>query len=176
LLLLTPFSKINTVENNELLIEGNIQLISSDTVNIEFAWVDKKELIQLSNAPANGRYMNLWSQTCFEIFMQPIGNEKYYEFNLSAAKAWNVFAFDKYREPQPPTEYPQTDLLKFDVSSNSLKVQFRLAGLDLKKVKVSICAVIVLKDIGTTYWSTKHADTKPNFHHFDSFFIERNAP
>lgn len=176
MLLLAPFSKIDQVSSSDLLVEGDIQLISADTVEIEFAWTDKKELLQLSSTPANGRYSQLWTQTCFEIFMQPVGLEKYYEFNLSATKAWNVFSFDKYREPQPPTEYAQADLLKFDVSSNSLKVQLRLAGLELKKVKVSVCAVVVLKDIGTTYWSTKHADAKPNFHHFDSFFIERNAP
>lgn len=176
MLLLTPFSKINEAETQQLLIEGDIQLVSADTIEIEFSWIDRKELLQLSSAPANGRYMNLWSQTCFEIFMQPVGLDRYYEFNLNTVKAWNIFSFEKYREPQPPNEYAQADLLKFDVTSNSLKVQFRLAGLELKKVKVSVCAVIVLKDIGTTYWSTKHADVKPNFHHFDSFFIERNAP
>lgn len=171
-----PFFKINEAVSNQLTVEGDIQLVSSDTVEIDFIWTDKKELLQLSGMPANGRYTQLWTQTCFEIFMQPAGSDKYYEFNLNSAKAWNVFVFDKYREPQPPTECVQADLLKFEVSSNSIKVQLRLAGLELKKVKVSVCAVVVLKDIGTTYWSTKHADAKPNFHHFDSFFIERNAP
>jgi hypothetical protein len=176
LLLLAPFSKLEHISSSDLFVEGDMRLVSQDTVAIEFSWTDKKELLQLSETPANGRYSNLWTQTCFEVFMQPVGLEKYYEFNLSTTKAWNVFVFDKYRHPQPPTEYAQADLLKFDVTANSLKVQLRLAGLDLKKVKVSICAVVVLKDVGTTYWSTKHADVKPNFHHFDSFFIERNAP
>ena len=176
MLLLTPFSKIDQVSSSDLLVEGDIQLLSSDTLEINFSWIDKKELVLLSPTPTSGRHMGLWANTCFEIFLQPVGSEKYFEINLSTMKAWNVFYFEKYRHPQPPTEYPQADLLKFDVGSNSIKVQFRLAGCDFKKVKVSVCAVVALKDIGVTYWSTKHADEKPNFHNFDSFFIERNAP
>lgn len=174
--LLNSFSKIENVANGELLIKGDLQLISEDTVEINFSWVDKKNLISFAKAPISMRATKLWEQTCFEVFIQPVGGSRYFEINLTAQKAWNVFEFTDYRSPQPPQEFAKAEMLNFTVGEQQLKAQIKFAEENFEKIKLSICAVVMLNGLPVTYWSTKHTDQKPNFHHFESLFIERNAP
>ena len=176
MLLLSPFHKIAEVNQNELLVEGDLILLNQNTVQLSFSWIDKKSKILFAESPENGRFFKLWESTCFEAFFQIAGSSRYFEANLSPLKAWNIFVFESYRNPQPPVEYTAVDLLKFDVGANNLTAVFKFPKEDFKKLAVSICAVVKLKTGETSYWSTKHADEKPNFHHFNSFIIERNAP
>ena len=176
MLLLSPFFRIDSIANNELIISGDLQLISKDTIEVCFSWVDKNNLISFTEAPIGTRETKLWEQTCFEVFIQPAGHSRYFEINLTANKAWNVFEFADYRSPQPPQEFANADVLNFTVGGGQLRAQIKFAGEHFKKIKLSICAVVKLNDLPVSYWSTKHADQKPNFHHFESLFIERNAP
>ena len=184
MLTLTPFQ---SEQKSTVSILADLKILNSDTVEINFEWNDPEKKIVLSESPSGGRHFNLWQQTCFEAFIQPAGGAKYYEINLSPAKAWNVFSFESYRAPQPPTEVPGVEILKFEVeglaagSTNlktfkaNLKVQIKILGANFRQVNASLCSVVVLKDLQTTYWSTKHADQKANFHHFDSFTVERKS-
>src|SRR5262249_9406992 len=46
----------------------------------------------------------LWRTTCLEAFWGVPGESGYWEINLSPAQErWNLYWFDRYREPQPPT-------------------------------------------------------------------------
>lgn len=176
MLLLNPFSKIQNISENDLFIEADLKLIAEDTIELCFQWQDKKNHIVFADAPIGERAFKLWEQTCFEAFIQPVGNDRYFEINLTSNKSWNVFEFNGYRDPNPPQEFKKADLLRFTQKKNQLIVQIKLEGESLKKIKSSLCAVVILKDNPVSYWSTKHADPKPNFHHFESFIIERNAP
>ncbi len=172
MLALTPFQEIS---NLKISIMSDLQLVDHQIVDIFFEWKDIAKQIIFPTTPLEGRHMNLWQNTCFEVFLQPdtLPLRKYFEVNLSVNKAWNVFAFEDYRTPQPPTEFVGAEILKFKVDSENLKVRIKFNGLNFTKLKVSCCAVVALKDLGTTYWSIKHADQKPNFHHFESFITER---
>lgn len=176
MLLLSPFSKIQNIVNDELFIEGDLQLISEDIIEVSFIWTDTNNLISFANTPAGIRATQLWQQTCFEAFIQPIGGSRYFEINLTTNKSWNVFEFMDYRNPQPPKEFIKADLLSFKVEENEIKAQVKFTGENFKKVKASICAVIQNKNGTSSYWSIKHAGSKPDFHHFESLIIERNAP
>jgi len=156
-------------------ISADLAIRSSDHIDLIFQWNDPDKKIVFSEEPANGRHVGLWQQTCFEVFIQPSGVKKYFEINLTPQKAWNVFSFDDYRMPQPPRELPGAHLVSFNFKAGELKATFKVPEADLRKINVSFCSVVVLKDTGVTYWSVKHADTKPNFHHFGSFITERTT-
>lgn len=168
---LLPFG--NPQSNIEL--KADLEIRSAERLDLVFKWKDPQGKIIFSVEPANGRHMGLWQQTCFEVFIQPAGGKKYFEINLTRQRAWNVFEFADYRSPQPPQELMGAELQDFKLSNNELRASFRLPGTDFKKIKVSFCSVVVLRDAGVTYWSVKHADTKPNFHHFESFITERTS-
>jgi len=41
---------------------------------------------------------NLWTTTCFEIFLKNTVTNDYYEFNFNSKAEWNVFYFSDYRK------------------------------------------------------------------------------
>jgi hypothetical protein len=167
--ILRPFNdpKVNVSVSADLIVR------SGETIEVIFNWQDDDGKIVFSNEPRDGRFSGLWQQTCFEMFIQPEGGKSYYEINLTPQRAWNVFSFEDYRLPQPPAEFSGAELKSFSYEPGKLRALFTLKGAQLEKVKASYCAVIVLKDTGVSYWSVKHADSKPNFHHFESFITER---
>ena len=176
MLALKPFQKLTLPEGAKLQLDADLKLLGPDSLELTFSWTDSKNLIIQPESPGMGRHHELWKQTCFEAFIQPANKVPYFEVNLSTQKAWNVYGFEAYREPQPPTEVSSADAIKIDVKEGNLKAVIQFRKSEFKKVKVSLCAVLNLKDIGPTYWSFAHADQKPNFHKFESFIIERNAP
>ncbi|MCC2680373.1 MAG: hypothetical protein K0R29_2949 [Pseudobdellovibrio sp.] len=168
---LLPFGEVQS----NIEISADLTIRSADLIDVIFKWSDPHNKIVFSDEPSNSRQMGLWQQTCFEVFIQPSGAKKYFEINLTSKKAWNVFSFDDYRMPQPPREVQGAELVSFNMNGTEIRASFKLPGADLKKINISFCSVVVLKDAGVTYWSVKHADTKPNFHHFGSFITERTT-
>lgn len=157
-------------------VTADLVVREADLVEIIFHWNDPHKKIIFGESPIGVRHVGLWQQTCFEAFIQPAGQKKYFEINLTPNKSWNVFYFDDYRMPQPPRELPGAEPMSINVGASELRALIRLPGEDLQKINISLCAVIFLKEAGVTYWSAKHADAKPNFHHFGSFIIERTSP
>lgn len=176
MLILRPFSAISEISEGDLQVHADVQLISADTIELTYTWVDNKKWIHFEFQPVGNRAMKLWEQTCFEAFVQPVGDKKYFEINLTINKSWNVFEFSDYRIPQPPQEFAGAELIQVLIQDNQMKAQIKFKGVKFDRIKVSLCSVVILKNKSVTYWSNRHAEQKPNFHHFDSFTIERKAP
>ena len=50
------------------------------------------------------RAEGLWETTCFEVFLRPLGEEKYSEWNFSPSGRWQSYDFASYRESMVPAE------------------------------------------------------------------------
>ncbi|MBY0451911.1 MAG: hypothetical protein K2P92_02675 [Bdellovibrionaceae bacterium] len=188
MLSLKPFFRSTTPAalTQDISITADLTLMSANTAEINFKWMDPKGEIVLPEKENAGRIIGLWESTCFEAFIQPAPENqpqfvqnltapvRYYETNFSTAKSWNVFGFTDYRTPTTPTELVEAKILSYDVQSNQMKIVLQVDGADWRKVSISLCAVIVTRSYGKSYWSFKHADDKANFHHFESFIIERS--
>jgi hypothetical protein len=155
-------------------LSADITLLQPDLLELRYVWVDKENKIILPESPAGGRHTGLWNHTCFEAFVKPEGKGSYYEINLSVTKAWNVFSFESYREPQPPREFVGAVVQDILVKPGYLSAQVKLGGVKLEKIKASLCAVLEQREAGVSYWAHNHADQKPNFHHLSSLTIERS--
>ncbi len=55
--------------------------------------------------------------------------------------------------------------------SNELNAQI-LNLTDWHQLQVSMTAVFLSKSNEVQYWALKHPDTRPNFHHFESYQIQ----
>ncbi len=194
MLSLKPFIRSTTPEalTQDLSVMADLSLVTANTAEISFKWMDPKGEILFSDQDQAGRVVGLWEATCFEVFIQPIAESRpqsvqnlnapvrYYETNFSFDKSWNVFGFTDYRTPAAPTELLEAKILSFDVLQSSgngqMKIVLQVEGADWRKVRISLCAVIATRSYGKSYWSFKHADDKANFHHVDSFIIERSLP
>jgi hypothetical protein len=129
--------------------------------------------------PKKMRVMKLWEKTCFEFFIK---NERdsYMEFNFSPCFEWNCFYFEKKGNPlkeYAPMERPKTDilnsmdhfLLMVEIKKDFFPEGFFAGATNLTNICAGITGVIKEKNGNLSYWALAHADTRPNFHHFDSF-------
>jgi len=159
-----PTLKINTEFNH-----------TDDSIFISYKCTGNLGAIDFGNNQANHqRIIGLWKQTCFELFIK---NEKqqYIEFNFSPTFEWNAFYFEK--KGMPLKEFDQIENMSIDILHSleifQLVAQVKKNQLPLGFLKgavhAGISAVIKNKNEKLSYWAIEHHDTKPNFHHFDSF-------
>ena len=117
----------------------------------------------------------LWQETCFEFFLATRNSPQYWEFNLSPAGHWNVYAFQAYRRGMH--EEPALAALPFTVlreaASLLLTLKVDVAGLipPDQRLNIAIAAVIKSQDGALTYWALTHPGPQADFHRRDAFII-----
>lgn len=125
-----------------------------------------------------GRADELWRHTCFEAFLQPIGDEGYLEFNFATSMQWAAYRFDRYREGMSAANVPPWGISGV-VPPKALELSVdiepgRFARPDLPAPAWRLGLSAVIEDLGgaKTYWALAHQSDKPDFHHPDSFVLD----
>ena len=150
--------------------------VTTDSVFISYKVTGDLASVDLgTGSPKHARVIKLWEKTCFELFIKD-SKGSYIEFNFSPEFEWNAFYFSKKGDPL--TEYARVDSVKMDILL-SLEVFHLIVEVDKKKfpdgfftsgeLSAGITSVIKEKSGRISYWALSHEDTRPNFHHFDSF-------
>jgi hypothetical protein len=144
---------------------------------VEYRLEDPKKLVE--DSLHSGQWTNwaraneLWKTTCFEIFLGVPNESNYWEFNFSPAKEkWNLYAFDDYRAPQPPSPSEDFVLSMIQANGDILKCELN-AKIPLTHMEAALTAVIRTQQ-ESHYFSLKHAGTQPDFHLRDSFVVKIN--
>jgi hypothetical protein len=124
-----------------------------------------------------GRTDGLWQHTCFEAFIRPDESEGYYELNFCAAKQWAAYRFDAYREGMTPVELPKPPALCVRQTPHDLELDAIVAlpfeytpGTD-PRPRLALTAVVEEDSGRLCYWSARHPQGKPDFHHSDGYVI-----
>lgn len=143
----------------------------------------KGDLSSIDLGPLNessNRIIGLWKKSCFELFLRSGNPQEYLEFNLSPNGDWNCFIFNE--EINELTEY--NELLKIDFTANLKDDEFTLElsidrndlpviHRDFQNVEFSTTSVLLINDgdevFKESFWAINHCDTRPNFHHPDSY-------
>ena len=117
------------------------------------------------NPPDVTRGMELWKETCFEVFIRPLNNSsEYFEVNFSPEKRkWNAFYFSSYRSPIQETE--EVEFIQSTLTTSTVTLSFTPPSADC-----SYHPKIILfhpKDQRFTYLSDfQHPKSGPDFHIF----------
>lgn len=127
-----------------------------------------------SPGPLQGssRRDDLWKSTCLEWFLQGPSGTAYWEANYSPQGLWNLYALSDYRkdlQPETRASAPQVRICR-DGSALQIGLTFDLGFLsaDLaSEWKFAPAAVIEDIDGVKSYWSLKHTQEHPDFHHAD---------
>ncbi len=121
------------------------------------------------------RRVGLWEGTCFELFLAPEDERRYWEFNFSPAGHWNVYRFTAYREGMQ--EEAVFDSLPIVISNGEEPIRL-VAKVDLdrlftleREIEIGVNAVISHRSGEVTYWALAHPGTQADFHHRDGFVI-----
>jgi hypothetical protein len=120
----------------------------------------------------------LWKHTCFEAFLQPGASRGYYEFNFSPTKQWAVYRFDAYREGMTPMQMANPPEISTRKALDHLEVlatfplPFSETAGAARGAKLALAAVVEEESGRLCYWSGRHPQGKPDFHHPDGFAFE----
>jgi hypothetical protein len=132
--------------------------------------------IRVGPEVAPGRGVELWKHTCFEAFIQPGGSRGYYEFNFSPTKQWAVYRFSAYREGMMPMDLSYPPEISVHTGADRLELEATfLSPISFAaepRPKLALTAVVEEDGGRLCYWSARHPDGKPDFHHPDGFALE----
>lgn len=121
---------------------------------------------------------NLWSTTCFEIFLKNAITNDYYEFNFNSKGEWNVFYFSDYRKRVENFKPPLNITMKTSQSFGRPLLEFFIDIKNLVKLELPAyvnMATVTKGKAGISYWSQKHSGQKPDFHDFKNFSLILNS-
>jgi hypothetical protein len=171
---LKAFGKISFQE--QVSIEAFVQKING-ILKIQYHVEDPLSLIDLHIKDGFfRRTRELWQFTCFECFFAEKGKENYWEVNLDHSGNWNVYRFDKYRQPQPPLEEILVKQIEFEFVKKAegfelqCEVDLKDLGLQEKSLEVSLNSVIEWKNKEKSYYASAHCGgEKPDFHLREAF-------
>ncbi len=162
-------------------LEAEIHLAGPELV-LEFSLTDPQGLFELPKTTAEwsgsqvARQDGLWQTTCFEAFLQPSGQSKYYEFNFALNPAWNSYEFATYREPQPPKATADFNLRAVSWSSEQKHLIVRLENQSgVTKFHAGLTAILQEKSGIKHYYAAAHRGPKPDFHLPESFILQRGS-
>lgn len=149
---------------------------------LEFCLTDPQSLFEVPHSAATwgagsvARRDGLWQATCFEAFLQPLGESRYYEFNFALTPAWNAYVFTGYREPQPPQTTAEFVLkaMNWEPAKKHLRVVLE-NHTGVTRFQAGLTAILQEKSGAKHYYAIAHKGAKPDFHLNESFILQRGS-
>jgi hypothetical protein len=121
---------------------------------------------------AAARTDELWMHTCFEAFVQPAGQPRYTELNLSTSGCWASYQFERHRmEMRNAAEVPDLSW-----QSPTLGARVELDDIADADWRLGLTAVIEAVDGSKSFWALAHPAGPPDFHNADCFIAHLPAP
>ncbi len=121
------------------------------------------------------RELNLWEDTCFELFLSIPDKKHYYEFNFSPSGNWHSFSFSDYRKDRRASREIQlvsSNVIK-DAKTASVTVCVEHLFPDrVRYLELGVCAILHRHPSEHHYYALGHGKEKPDFHLRDHHTID----
>ncbi|HEX4736245.1 MAG TPA: DOMON-like domain-containing protein [Allosphingosinicella sp.] len=162
----------------------DVEVVMTDPDDILLRYFVDGSGLSLPEWESSGRADELWTTTCFELFLAETSGETYYEFNFSPSSQWAAYVFDRYREGRQDltvTVEPFVERFPEIEPEDGAPLYVLDADLDLSdippvRMRMGLSAVIEEQDGTKSYWALAHPAGKPDFHHPDCFTLELPPP
>ena len=123
-----------------------------------------------------GRGEELWTATCFELFLYD-GGSSYREFNFSPSGEWAAYRFDGYRTGRIDFDPVIAPSIACDQGRTLFTATAFISAEELAGAEsASLSAVIVESGRTPSYWALTHNTEAPDFHDPACFRIALRAP
>ncbi len=173
----------NSEENQKLTLSASLDFFKNDIgqfFELQFSLQDPtSEYLEnfesfLVDQNRISRADEIWKQNCFELFLKPVNQKSYYEFNFGLSPVWNCYYFSDYRSPVPPRE--SSDFAILNAEWNQDLKFFKVIAQNkspYRNFEAGITAVLK-KNQQSSYFALEHAGAKPDFHLEKSFILKRS--
>lgn len=103
----------------------------------------------------------LWTRTCFELFVSPVVGDEYFEFNFGPSTKWAAYRLAEYRAELANLAIPAPVITR---RADGVSVDLDLRALPEGPWRVGITAITHEADGTRSFWSLAHPVAKPDFH------------
>jgi len=156
-----------------LALTGSVRR-DGDSLRLHYRLEDPEGLVLVPPAIATPRRRDeLWTTTCFEVFLAEPGTKPYWEVNLAPSGDWNLYRLSGYRQGLAPE--PAIAALPFVVERNGggldLAVTLDLGALPLagRPLELAVTAVVEMQGGEILYWALAHPGEQADFHRREGF-------
>jgi len=157
-----------------LSIDGEIERNDSTIDLVYVASGDLSRVLWPTFVAHYQRKDGLWKHTCFELFIFPTNDTKYYEYNFSPSGNWNAYIFDDYRKGQRDLAFDKIEIEMKHEHQNKISLNCSIPLIDSIRAsafKVGISAVIEDQQHQHHYYALSHLGERPDFHLHESFTL-----
>lgn len=135
---------------------------------------DRTGIVFPPPSPVPARRDHLWERTCFEVFMNPMPGEAYWEFNFSPSGDWACYRFRSYRAGMTGDErafFNGCVATSLPSATREWKFSADVSALPeiRSTLRFGLAAVIETENGGKTYWAASHRGDKADFHSRENF-------
>ncbi len=158
-------------------IEARVIGFDADWLRVRWR-IDGAQALVIPPFAGRGRADELWTTTCFELFLRPPGGDAYVELNLSPSERWAAYDFTAYRSGmagRPASREPDCTMRQ---GSNFAIFDAAIPRDVLPDLPVAASFTAVIEEQGgvKSYWALAHPADKPDFHDPACFVAELAAP
>lgn len=162
-------------------LTARVDWISADLLVLYYRLEGDIDRVQLPAQQRSSHAEGLWKHTCFEAFLRPQGERRYFECNFSPSSEWALYRFDDYRSGMRALEPAQAPRILCRRREGELDadVDVHLHPLELdatSELQLAVSAVIEDLSGRLSYWALAHPDGKPDFHHDAGFAATLTRP
>jgi hypothetical protein len=168
-------------------LAARAELAGPDSLRFQYVLEADPELVRVPLPVTEpGRTDKLWAHTCFEAFVGIPGSPSYLELNFSPSGQWAAYRFDSYRQGIAPAldSGPRLALRRGE-ERFELQAEAGLSGilrslgheaLGDGRLRIALSVVVEDGEGGLSYWALRHAPSRPDFHHPESFSLALEFP
>jgi len=134
--------------------------------------------IRVGTEGAPGSADGLWKHTCFEAFIPTWWVIRVLRVQFSPTRQWAVYRFDSYRQGMTAMDLANPPIISTSRAADHMMLQatvplpFSADSGAARHTKLALAAVIEEESGRLCYWSGRHSQGKPDFHHSDGFAFE----
>jgi hypothetical protein len=145
-------------------VDHAASLAAVATTNIWFGVGAPAERFVMPEVSEPRRADELWKTTCFEVFLRPLGDESYQEWNFAPSGQWASYEFASYREGMQPADVDAPPYIRMEDNFTWWALGATIAIPADTNWELGLSAVLEEKDGTKSYWALAHPSEKPDFH------------
>ena len=139
------------------------------TANIWFGIGAPARRFVIPDADTPERKDELWKTTCFEAFLQGVGEGPYREWNFAPSGDWAAYDFTGYREGMATADV-RPPYVRMEDNMTWFALGATIAVDADREWRLGLSAVLEERDGTKSYWAISHpSPEKPDFHAADCF-------
>ncbi len=156
-------------------LAAHVELATATTLRFDYRLTGPVGSLAIPQRLPPQRAEELWKHTCFEAFIAPGTEHRYYELNFSPSTQWAAYEFSGYREGMRPLALAAPPQIAVVATAAELRVTASIELATLPNApwpwRVGLTAVVEERSGNRGYFALRHPRDKPDFHDAAGFAV-----